>query len=152
MMPVARAMDNPILARFLQKSHFRGNVTIISKKNGFTGDIMRQWKSTRSALTIVMDQHAGKEGVRVDFLGRPASTHTSPARIHLASKTPIVVGAFLREGLFKYRMIGTPPIAFTPTGNKEKDIETLTAAMNERLGQLIRQCPEQYLWMHKRWR
>jgi Kdo2-lipid IVA lauroyltransferase/acyltransferase len=152
MMPVARAMDNPLLAHFLEKSHFRGNVTIISKKNGFSGDVLRQWKSTCAALTIVMDQHAGKEGVRVDFLGRPASTHTSPARIHLAAKTPLVVGAFLREGLFKYRMIGTPPIVFTPSGDKQRDIETLTAALNERLGQLIRICPEQYLWMHKRWR
>lgn len=152
MMPVTRAMDNPLLAHFLQKSHFRGNVTIISKKNGFTGDVMRKWKATKAALTIVMDQHAGKEGIKVDFLGRPASTHTSPARIHLATGTPIVVGAFLREGLFKYRMIGEPPIRFTPTGNKEKDIETLLTEMNQRLGNLIRKYPEQYLWMHKRWR
>ena len=152
MMPVARAMDNPMLVRFLKKSHFRGNVTIISKKNGFTGDIMRTWKSTKAALTIVMDQHAGHEGIKVDFLGRPASTHTSPARIHLASGAPMIVGAFLREGLFKYRMIGEPPIQFTPTGNKEKDIETLLIEMNQRLGNLIRKYPEQYLWMHKRWR
>lgn len=152
MMPVTRAMDNPLLAKFLKKSQFRGNVTIISKKNGFTGDIMRQWKSTKAALTIVMDQHAGKEGIKVDFLGRPASTHTSPARIYLASGAPIVVGAFLREGLFKYRMIGEPPIRFVPTGDKEKDIETLLVEINQRLGNLIRKCPEQYLWMHKRWR
>ncbi len=152
MMPVARAIDNPMLARFLKKSHFRGNVTIISKKNGFTGDILRAWKSTKAALTIVMDQHAGNEGIKIDFLGRPAFTHTSPARIYLASGLPIVVGAFLREGLFKYRMIGEPPIRFTPTGNKEKDIETLLIEMNQRLGNLIRKCPEQYLWMHKRWR
>ncbi|MEI6646388.1 MAG: lysophospholipid acyltransferase family protein [bacterium] len=152
MMPVARAIDNPMLVRFLAKNHFRGNVTIISKKNGFTGDTLRAWKSTKSALTIVMDQHAGNEGIKVDFLGRPASTHTSPARIRLVSGAPIIVGAFLREGLFKYRMIGEPPIQFTPTGNKEKDIETLLIEMNQRLGNLIRKYPEQYLWMHKRWR
>jgi Kdo2-lipid IVA lauroyltransferase/acyltransferase len=152
MMPIARALDNPLLARFLKKSHFRGNVTIISKKNGFSGDVMREWKATRSALTIVMDQHAGKAGVKVDFLGRPAWTHTSPARIHLAFRTPIVVGAILRDGLFKYRMIGEPPLHFTPTGDKEKDIETLTREMNQRLGNLIRKYPEQYLWMHNRWR
>jgi KDO2-lipid IV(A) lauroyltransferase len=152
MMPIARALDNPMLARFLKKSQFRGNVTIISKKNGFTGDVMREWKATKSALTIVMDQHAGKAGVKVDFLGRAAWTHTSPARIYLASGAPIVVGAFLREGLFKYRMIGEPPIHFTPTGDKERDIETLTCEMNQRLGNLIRKHPEQYLWMHHRWR
>lgn len=152
MMPVARAIDNPMLARFLKKSHFRGNVAIISKKNGFTGDILRAWKSTKAALTIVMDQHAGNEGIKIDFLGRPAYTHTSPARIHLATGAPIIVGAFLREGLFKYRMIGEPPIRFNPTGNKEKDIETLLIEMNQRLGNLIRKRPEQYLWMHKRWR
>ena len=152
MMPIARALDNPLLARFLKKSQFRGNVTIISKKNGFSGDVMRAWKATKSALTIVMDQHAGKAGVQVDFLGRPAWTHTSPARIYLASGAPLVVGAIVREGLFKYRMIGEPPLRFTPTGDKEKDLLTLTAEMNKRLGNLIRKYPEQYLWMHKRWR
>lgn len=152
MMAIARTLDNPMLTNFLKKSQFRGNVMIISKKNGFSGDVMREWKATKSALTIVMDQHAGKAGIRVDFLGRPASTHTSPARIYLASGAPIVVGAFVREGLFKYRMIGEPPIVFTPTGKKENDIEALTIAMNQRLGNLIRKYPEQYLWMHKRWR
>jgi lauroyl/myristoyl acyltransferase len=65
---------------------------------------------------------------------------------------PIVVGAFLRDGLFRYRMIAEPPIRFTPTGDKDKDIETLLTEMNQRLGNLVRRYPEQYLWSHKRWR
>ena len=153
MVTIARTPNNPIVARFLKERHFRGNITVIPKSQGFTPGVIKLWLEQKAALTIVMDQHAGaRHGVRVDFLGRPAYTHTSPARIHLATGMPIVVGSFLRDGLFKYRMVAAPPLRFTPTGDKAKDIETLLTEMNERLGILVRRCPEQYLWSHRRWR
>ena len=153
MVTIARVLNNPIVERFLKAKHFRGNITVIPKSKGFTPGVIKLWLEQKAALTIVMDQHAGtRHGVRVDFLGRPAWTHTSPARIHLATGMPIVVGSFLRDGLFKYRMVAEPPIRFTPTGDKDKDIETLLTEMNQRLGNLVRRYPEQYLWSHKRWR
>lgn len=153
MVTIARTPNNPIVERFLKTKHFRGNITVIPKSQGFTPGVIRDWLERKAALTIVMDQHAGaKHGVKVDFLGRPAYTHTSPARIHLATGAPIVVGSFLRDGLFKYRMVAEAPIRFTPTGDKDKDIEALLTEMNLRLGNLVRRCPEQYLWSHKRWR
>ena len=153
MLTIARTLNNPIVERFLKEKHFRGNIVVIPKSKGFTSGFIKQWIELKGALTIVMDQHAGeRHGMKVDFLGRPAWTHTSPARIHLATGMPIVVGVFLRDGLFKYRMVADSSLKFTPTGDKEKDIETLLIEMNKRLGNLIRRCPEQYLWSHKRWR
>jgi KDO2-lipid IV(A) lauroyltransferase len=106
MIAVAREMNNPLVERFLKKRHFRGAITIVSKKMGFTPGVLRQWKKTSAAMTLVMDQHAGaKQGMRVDFMGRPASTHTSPARLHLKTGAPILVGAFIRDGAFRYRMV-----------------------------------------------
>ena len=153
MIAVARKMNNPLVERFLKKRHFRGKITIIPKSQGFSSSVMRQWKETAAAMTLVMDQHAGKKhGVQVDFMGRPASTHTSPARLHLKTGVPVLVGAFVRDGAFRYRMITEKPIRFTSTEDRDKDTADLLAEINRRLEKAIRRYPEQYLWAHKRWR
>ncbi len=153
MIAVARKMNNPFVDRFLKKNHFRGEITIIPKKMGFTAQILRAWKDTGAAMTLVMDQHAGKkQGIRVDFMGRPAFTHTSPARLHLKTGAPILAGAFIRERAFTYRMVTDTPIRFTPTGNRDQDTSDLLNEINKRLESVIRRYPEQYLWAHKRWR
>ena len=153
MIAVARKMNNPFVERFLKKRHFRGAITIVSKKQGFSAAVLRQWKETSAAMTLVMDQHAGeKHGVWVDFMGRPASTHTSPARLHLKTGAPILAGAFIRESAFRYRMVTGAPIRLAPTGDRGKDTAALLAEINQRLEEVIRRYPEQYLWAHKRWR
>lgn len=154
MIAVARRMNNGMVEQFLSKKHFRGNITIIGKEHGFTPAILRQWKTEKAAMTLVMDQHAGKkQGVRVDFLGRPASTHTSPARLYLASRAPMLVGSFIRESPFQYRMISAgDAFEYEPTGDHDRDIREILSGINDRLGRLIRRYPEQYLWAHRRWR
>ena len=153
MIAVARKMNNPFVERFMKEHHFRGKITIVSKDQGFTAGVLRQWKEENAAMTIVMDQHAGqKHGIPVPFMGRMTSTHTSPARLHLKTGAPILAGAFIRDGVFRYRMVTGTPIRFTPTNDREKDIETLLTEINRRLDEVIRRYPEQYLWAHKRWR
>ena len=153
MIAVARKMNNPFAERFLKARHFRGQITIVPKKLGFAPSVLRLWKEQKAAMTLVMDQHAGpKQGVRVDFMGRPASTHTSPARLHLKTGAPILAGAFIRDSAFHYRMVTGDPIRFTPTGDKEKDTSDLLTEINRRLEAVVRRYPEQYLWAHKRWR
>ena len=154
MIAVARKMNNPFVERFLKKHHFRGEITIVDKKMGFAPSVMREWKEKGAAMTILMDQHASpKSGIRVDFMGRPASTHTSPARMHLKTGYPIIAGAFVRDGCFQYRMVTTSePIRLTPTSDKEKDIANLTAQINRCIEDVVRLYPEQYLWAHNRWR
>ena len=153
MIAVARKMSNPFVERFMKEHHFRGKITIVSKNQGFSPDVLRLWKAQNAAMTLVMDQHAcPKHGIRVPFMGRPASTHTSPARLHLKTGAPILAGAFVRDGVFRYRMVTGAPIRFTPTHDRAKDTESLLTEINLRLEEVIRRYPEQYLWAHKRWR
>lgn len=153
MIAVARKMNNPFVDRFLTRKHFRGAITVVPKKMGFSHRVIREWKEKGAAMTLVMDQHAGpRQGVIVNFMGRPASTHTSPARLHLATGIPILAGAFVRERAFQYRMISGLPIRFSPTGNRSHDEIELLTEINKRLEAVIRRYPEQYLWAHKRWR
>lgn len=153
MIALARRQKNPLVDRFLRKNHFRGSVTLVSRNEGFTPEVIRQWKRERAALTILVDQHAaGRNCFKVDFMGRPASTQSSAARIFLKTRIPVMVGSFLRDGPFQYRMLAAPPFDFKPTGNRDADIQSFLTEMNKRLEFLIRRYPEQYLWMHRRWR
>ena len=149
MIAVARTMNNGWVARWMKKHHFRGPVTVIDKRHGFTGAVMRQWKSDCAAMTILMDQHAGKKhGVKIEFFGRPAWTFTTASRMGVRTGCGIVVGSFVREAPFVYRLVGESPVFLNPGD----DIEKATQLLNDRLEDAIRKYPEQYLWMHRRWR
>ncbi|MDD4101032.1 MAG: lysophospholipid acyltransferase family protein [Kiritimatiellae bacterium] len=153
MIAVARKMNNPFVDRFLKQKHFRGDITIVPKKMGFSSGVLKDWRARGAAMTLLMDQHAGpRHGIKVDFMGHPAYTHTSPARLHLMSGAPILVGSFIRESAFKYRMVTGSPLSFTPTGDKCDDTLSLLTEINARLSAVIRRFPEQYLWAHKRWK
>ena len=147
MIAIARVMNNKLVAGWMKKYHFRGPVTVIDKKHGFTQAIMRQWKEERSAMTILMDQHTSG-GASLEFLGRPAKTFTSVTRLAMRTGYPIVVGSFVRVAPFRYRLVGGDPLKFS----QGDDLAKCTQILNDRLGDAIRKYPEQYLWAHRRWR
>ena len=147
MIAIARTMNNPVAAKWMSKYHFRGPVTVIDKKHGFRKDIMDQWKRENSALTILMDQHYSK-GLPLTFLGRPAKTFSTAAKLAIREGKPIVAGSFVRIAPFKYRLVGGSPLVFPPDADRSE----ATQILNDRLGDAIRKYPGQYLWMHRRWR
>jgi KDO2-lipid IV(A) lauroyltransferase len=149
---LARPMNNPYVQRMVQ-NHFRTDLTIIPKSQGYSPSLLRTLEERKAALAIVMDQHAGRNGFWMDFLGRPASVHSSPARLHLLTGFPLVFGCFVRLGPLHYRMIATPPILrAASTGNRDHDARAIVEELTRRLEVLVRHYPEQYLWMHRRWR
>lgn len=147
MIAIARVMDSKLLQSWMKKHHFRGPVTIVSKNDGFRKGVIEQWQNEKSALTILMDQYT-YGGALLSFLGRPARTVTSAARLAIRYGYPVVVGSFVRVGEFKYRAVGGAPIVF----GKDEDCDRATQILNDRLSDAIRKYPEQYLWMHRRWR
>lgn len=147
MIAIARVMDNPILRRWMKKHSFRGSVTVISKNNGLNAAVLEQWRRERSALTILSDQHT-YGGAMLKFFGRPARTVTSAARLAMRFGVPMVVGSFVRTGPYKYRAVSGKPLFFS----KDADRNEATQLINDRLEEAIRKYPEQYLWMHRRWR
>lgn len=147
MIAIARVMNNKLVARWMKKYHFRGPVTVVDKNHGFTPDVIRQWIDTRAAMTILMDQHAGR-GALLKFLGRPASTFTSATRLAMRYGYPIVIGSFVRVAPYQYRLVGGSPLRFSKTDDKL----VCTQLLNDRLGEAIKKYPEQYLWSHHRWR
>jgi KDO2-lipid IV(A) lauroyltransferase len=149
-MALASPMRNPLAQRFIE-SHMRTNVEIHSNKRGFSSTLIKRWKEGR-ILALLADQHAGRHGIWRDFLGRPASIHTSPARLYLATRHPMVVGAFVRTGPLRYHGVLSEPLTFELTGDRERDTATILDAINGHFAAFIRRYPEQYLWFHRRWR
>ena len=109
--------------------------------------MIRQWFDEKAAMTIIMDQHTAR-GLPLTFLGRPAKTFSTATRLAQRYGYPIVVGSFVRVAPFRYRLVGGEPLRFAP----DADLAAATAQLNARLGEAIRQYPEQYLWAHRRWR
>ena len=94
-----------------------------------------------------MDQHTSG-GMQLEFMGRPAKTFTSVSRLAMRTGYPIVVGSFVRVAPYRYRLVGGEPLVF----KKGDDLAKATQLLNDRLGEAIRKYPEQYLWVHRRWR
>ena len=147
MIAIARTMNNRLVSNWMKKHHFRGPVTIIDKNRGFTPSVIKQWEAECSAMTILMDQHAWK-GEKLEFLGRPARTVTSAARLAIRTGYPVVCGSFVRKGPDDYALVGEDSLVFS----RSDDVCKVAQILNDRLGDCIRAYPEQYLWSHRRWR
>ncbi len=147
MIAIARIQNNGFVARWMKKHHFRGPVTIVNKNRGFTPDVFRQWNEEKAAMTILMDQYTSG-GMMLTFLGRPARTFTSVSRLAMRTGYPIVIGSFVRVAPYRYRLVGGSPVRV----GKGSDLAKVTQTLNDRLEEAIRRYPEQYLWVHRRWR
>ncbi len=147
MIAIARVMNSRLVANWLEKHHFRGRIKVIDKNHGFTPDILRQWKETGAAMTILIDQHTRK-GARLKFFGRTARTFTSATRLAMRYGAPVVVGSFVRIAPYRYKLVGGTALEFP----KDADRDAATQQLNDRLEEAIRKYPEQYLWSHRRWR
>ena len=102
-------------------------------------------------LIIQIDQDARHAGVFVDFLGRPASTHRSPAVLSLKYGTPIVVADIYREGGIHHAVVSDP---IYPDGFRSHPdpVKARTQAYTSRFEECVRAHPDQWFWMHDRWK
>ncbi len=103
-------------------------------------------------VAMLCDQDAGSHGVFVDFLGRPASTPVGPASFALRTGACLIAGFILREDLSHHRVILEEPILLSPTGNREEDERQYTQAHTSLLERYVRQRPDHWLWLHRRWK
>jgi KDO2-lipid IV(A) lauroyltransferase len=103
-------------------------------------------------VAMLIDQDTKAKGVFVDFFGMKAHTPIGPAALAKMLDVPIIPMAMhLKEDL-TYEIECFEPIRYIDTGDKEKDIITLTQKCTDVYEQMIRQHPEQWVWMHRRWK
>jgi KDO2-lipid IV(A) lauroyltransferase len=103
-------------------------------------------------LALFADQNKARGGVFVDFFGRPAGTVIGPAVMALRTGAPIVPIFNVRQGVNKHRVIIGPPVEFEISGDREKDVFTVTAKITKVIEEFVRQYPTHWWWFHNRWR
>ena len=148
---ITRDMNNPYTDNLMKQRKPRNRFRLTPKHDARSDRFLSIIKNGE-ILALMTDQHASGRGMMIDFFGTPASTHTSPALLHLVTGAPLCFGYCLRTGPMSYRLVAKDPICFKPTGNKESDVRAILDAINRELETAIRQAPDQYLWAHRRWR
>ena len=103
------------------------------------------------SVGILPDQ-ATYKGIPVEFFGRPAWTTPVPALLAVVQRRPLVPVACVRTGRLRFGGILGEPIWPRERGSEKAEVVRLTALMSRQMEDAIRACPEQYLWMHNRWK
>lgn len=148
---ITRNFKNPYINRMMLAGKPTDRFRLTPKHNA---DNLRLIRALRQGelLAILVDQHAMSRGMMIPFFGHPASTHTSPALLHLVTGIPICFGYCVRTGPMKFKLIAGHPFIQRPTGNRETDVKAVLEHLTTELEQAIRKYPDQYLWAHRRWR
>jgi len=148
---IARPLDNPYLDRFVNR--FRGSTGQYMLPKLGSGRQVALLLEQGGTLNLLGDQHAGETGCWVDFFGRPASTHKAVAVLTLSGKAPTAVVASLRGDRPLFMEMHVSDIVDPLDEDFELGtIPLLTEWYTRNLESLIRQVPEQYWWVHRRWR
>jgi KDO2-lipid IV(A) lauroyltransferase len=148
---VARPIDDPGLDARLVAFRSSGGNTVIYKQRALV-QVLKLLRAGR-AVALLLDQNvAADDGIFVDFFGRPAAATTIAAA--LAAKTGCAIvpsGSWLgADG--RYRLFYEPPIFWEADARRDREIFRITQKLALRIEQWAREWPEQWLWMHRRWK
>ena len=148
---IVRSFDNPYLHRwFAGLRESRGQFMFPSQGSAAKVQTVLE---AGGMLSLLGDQHAGTKGCWIDFLGKPAACHKALALFTLSGQAPMIVTYSIRRDRMMSFEIGCNGIA-DPIDLPEslRDVRSLTQWYNQRLEELIRANPDQYWWLHRRWK
>jgi len=149
---VIRRLDNRPLDQFVNGIRcMHGNRVL--HKDDFARGLLKAMQ-TGDTVGILMDTNmTPPQGVFVDFFGRKACTGSGLARVALKTGAAVLPGFMLWEPKERrYVLHFGPELAFTRSGDTETDIVAATQQCNNVLESWIRRYPEQWLWIHRRWK
>ena len=148
---VARHLPNPYIHRYVFGIREKTGQRILTKKGATTS--VSQVLADGQIVCFLADQAAGSRGVFVDFFGHPASTFRSIALLARAYDAPLVVAAATRLGRqFKYEFHIEQIIYPDQWQGQDDEVRWITATYTKAIERIARRCPEQYLWIHRRWK
>ena len=148
---VMRPLDNEYLNRYLLDRREQSGLRLLYKKGATQSaeDVIE----SRGALCFIADQNAGSKGIFVDFMGRKASTYKSIGLLAMDLKVPIVCGCARRIGKgFEYEICVDRIIHPYEWEGKDDPLLWITQEYSKAMETAIRVAPEQYLWIHRRWK
>ena len=141
---IYQKLGNRFIDEHVRRVRGRAGVEMFDRKEGFEKAI----KLLRGggAIGILSDQHAGDHGLWVPFFGRLASTSPLPALLAKRTGAALVGVAIYTIGQARWRIAVSPPV------ERQDSVGSLTAKTNELIAAQIRRAPEDWFWVHNRWK
>jgi KDO2-lipid IV(A) lauroyltransferase len=148
---VFKQQKNLAIDDLIKKNRTRLGLLPLKIKGGAAKGVINAIKQKKMVI-FLLDQDAGKKGIFIDFFGRPASTVKGPAQIAIKYRVPIIMAFGIRDknGLIKLHFHKFPDI--NQFSNDEQGVQEFLVEYSNILEKYIRQYPEQWFWMHRRWR
>ncbi len=147
---IAFPLKNELLNTYLWRHREQLSLKLIPRKRAVR-ETLRALKNNQ-AIGFFADQNAGSEGVFVNFLGKPASAVRGPAVLTLRTGAPLIFSLSIRQPDDRHYIYISPAIYPEPTDDFESDVERYTTQMLKQLETYIHKYPEQWLWLHNRWK
>jgi len=125
--------------------------TLLRTRPGTAKELIRIFRENR-VLGILIDQDTEVESAFVEFMGKPAWTPTAAASMAIKFGAPVIFGYDRRTADNRHRVTIEGPLELIRTGDVEKDVITNTAMLTRKIEDAVRNNPDQWVWMHRRWR
>ena len=147
---VYRGFRNPFADRFVRRQReLTGQKTI--EKQGALRRVIRLLRSGEN-VAFLIDQDARHRGIFVDFFDRPASTPPGPARISYSTGAPVAFVYAQRQDDGRFRIEVTDVIRPDREASRTAEVKRITQRLTSDLEAVVRKHPEQWLWLHRRWK
>jgi Kdo2-lipid IVA lauroyltransferase/acyltransferase len=147
---IVKSQRNPYVNNWMNDSRTKWTNKIVPL-GASVREIFKQLKEKR-IVAMIADQRGPSDGVRVNFFGRKSSVYTGPVMLALKTKAPVLFGLAIRQPDYSYKVIiEEVDMTDLPENDDDKIIE-LSQRHTDILEKYIRLHPEQWFWMHKRWK
>jgi KDO2-lipid IV(A) lauroyltransferase len=147
---IAKPLYDPRLTRWIDAERSAFGLHVIWRGSaGGARDMLRVFRQG-GILALLIDQDTRVEGAFVPFFGRPTHTPTAPATLARRFGAPVIVGwGHRRDGQHRLHF---ERLEYPVTDDEAADALALTARLSARLEAAIREVPEQWVWLHARWK
>ncbi len=149
---LVRRLDNPMIEQLVDRARTRFGNKTVDKLSAARG--MLKIIRSNGTIGLLIDLNTlDSEAMFVNFFGVPAATTFVVAKLALRTEAPIVpIFAPWDESKRKFSVQVQPPLIPKPTGDEEADIRALTTELSLLVENAIRRNPDQWLWIHRRWK
>jgi lipopolysaccharide heptosyltransferase II len=142
---IYQKLGNRFIDEHVRRVRRRAGVEMFNRKEGFEEAI--KLLRDGGVIGILSDQHAGDSGLWTPFFGRLASTSPLPALLAKRTGAALTGMAIYTTGLARWRIVVSPAVE-----TKQASVELLTAKTNDLIAAQIRRAPEDWFWVHNRWK
>src|SRR5438309_385324 len=144
---VYQRLGNRFIDAHVRRTRSQTGLELFDRKDGFQPviDLLR----SGGGVGVLSDQHAGDHGLWTPFFGKLASTSPLPALLAKRTRAALIAAGVYTTGLARWRVVFTE--RFDPP-KTDASVATLTAEINQIIEQQIRVAPEDWFWVHNRWK